>query len=237
VMGGGVGLSAHGSHRLVTPRTALAMPETSLGFFPDVGGTWLLSRAPGEIGTYLGLTGARIGGADAIFCGLADQAIEPGQWPVLLDQLAGVHAHEEIASTVASLNRGEAEHSPLSRRRTEIDQAFGGATVEQIVDALTRQATPFASETLALLTARSPMALKVTLAALRHARELRSLKDCLVLELRMALAMATRDDFLEGIRAAVIDKDQKPRWRPSKLEDIADLAVSRIVLGSGEQGQ
>ncbi len=229
VMGGGVGISAHGSHRLVTPRTALAMPETSIGFFPDVGGTWLLSRAPGELGTYLGLTGARIGAADAILCGLADGLIEPERWPALVGALAGAASKDDVARCLAGLDGSGKEEPRLARDRAEIDRSFAADRLEEIFTRLERDGSRFAADTLATLRARSPMALKVTLAALRQARSLATIGDCLELELRMSGPMARRPDFLEGIRAAVIDKDLSPRWSPASLEAVEDADVRRIV--------
>lgn len=229
VMGGGVGISAHGSHRLVTPRTALAMPETSIGFFPDVGGTWLLSRAPGELGTYLALTGARIGSADTILCGLADGLIELEQWPALVGALAGSASKDDVARCLAGLDGSGNEEPRLARNRAEIDRSFASDRVEEIFARLERAGSPFAADTLATLRARSPMALKVTLAALRLARSLATIGECLALELAMTGPMARRPDFPEGIRAAVIDKDQAPRWSPATLEAISDADVGRIV--------
>jgi len=235
VMGGGVGISAHGSHRFVTARTALAMPETGLGFFPDVGGTWLLARAPGEIGTYLGLTGARVDAADAISCGLADAQIEREQWPLLVEQLAAAKTKREAEDLLASFGTRAAKGAGLEQNRMAIDAAFSGESIEQVLDALQRMGTQFALQTYTALGDRSPMALKVTLAALRRARTLKSLEECLSMELHLARAMSARPDFLEGIRAAVIDKDQNPKWTPAPLEDVSAESVARIIDGTVEQ--
>jgi enoyl-CoA hydratase len=235
VMGGGVGVSAHGSHRFVTARTALAMPETSLGFFPDVGGTWLLSRAPGEFGTYIGLTGARLDAARAIYCRLADSRIGVEQWPGLVEELAAAKTRKDVIEPLTSCVIRLSDGRALAGNWAEIDAAFAGDNVEQIIARLKRSAAPFAAQALAALAARSPMALKVTLAALRRARTLKSLDDCLAMEMGLARAMSARPDFLEGIRAAVIDKDQKPRWAPARLEDIDSQTVARIIDGQAEQ--
>lgn len=231
VMGGGVGVSAHGSHRLVTDTTAVAMPETGIGFFPDVGATWLLSRAPGEVGTYLGLTGARMGAADAIFAGFADRLIERELWPALLEQLAGAQTRASVLAAIASADAGDAGPALLAGLRPDIDRHFAGRTVEAIVASLRHGSSEFAERTLKTLSGRCPMSLKVSLAALRHARTLPSLVACLGMESRMVLAMAARPDFLEGIRAAVIDKDQRPKWSPAALADIDEESVRRIVHG------
>jgi len=237
VMGGGVGLSAHGSHRFVTAHTTVAMPETSIGFFPDVGGTWLLSRATGQIGTYLGLTGARIGAPDAIACGLADRWIDAGQWPAIAEMLAGAATRKAAEAGLATIGNPSVVGAKLNSHRAEIDQAFSAATLEQIISALGQLGTPFATETVENLRSRAPMALKVTLAALRHARTLSSLVECLAIETRLARAMSQRSDFLEGIRAVVIDKDQAPRWSPATLEATTAESVQQIMHGTVEQSR
>jgi enoyl-CoA hydratase len=234
VMGGGVGISAHGSHRLVTPRTRIAMPEVTLGFFPDVGGTWLLAAAPGETGIYLGLTGARMSAADAIGCDMADACIDAGSWARILEDLRSAR----IAGAVDDIvGRAEIVPGPstLDAHAKEIGRHFSYRRVEEMLGALRKAGTPLAAEALARMEAASPMALKVSLAAIRHAVGLETLDDCLAMELRLAEAMASRGDFAEGIRAAVIDKDQRPRWSPARLEDIDDAAVSRLVEGIEEE--
>ena len=231
VMGGGVGVSAHGSHRLVTDTTAVAMPETGIGFFPDVGATWLLSRAPGEVGTCLGMTGARMGAADAIFAGFADQMIRREQWPVLLERLADAKSRQDVSKALRDADAGDAGPSSLAGLSAEIGAHFAGHAVEAIIASLRGSGSPFAQSALTTLSGRCPMSLKVTLAALRHARTLPSLEACLAMESRMVQAMSARPDFLEGIRAAVIDKDQRPKWSPAALEDISDESVRRIVCG------
>jgi enoyl-CoA hydratase len=233
VMGGGVGISAHGSHRLATPRTRIAMPETLLGFFPDVGGTWLLAATPGETGIYLGLTGARLAAADAIECDLSDACIEPGSWEKVLEGLRKAQIAGEI-DLIVNEDRIAPGQGELDGRAREIAQLFSFRRVEEMMSALRKTATPFAAEALKRMEAASPMALKVTLAAIRHAVGLETLDDSLAMELRLAEAMAFRGDFAEGIRAAVIDKDQNPRWSPATLGAIDDALVERMVKGISE---
>jgi enoyl-CoA hydratase len=227
VMGGGVGLACHGSHCVVTERTRIAMPEVSLGFFPDVGGTWLLSRAPGEIGTYLALTGQIAGGADAVGAGLADALVPSQALPELREALTGTHAgatHDDVRTIIDSFAVG-ATGGPIAANRATIDRAFAYDTVEEIVAALGRERTEFGTATLKQIGEKSPRGLKVTLRLLRQARKLTSLKQCLVREYRAALAVFASADFVEGVRAAIVDKDRNPRWSPARIEDVTPEIV------------
>ncbi len=222
VMGGGVGLACHGSHRLATDRTRIGMPEVGLGFFPDVGGTFLLSRAPGEIGTYLALTGETAGGADAVFAGLADAVIPAAELPDLraaLTRLPRGTGHAEVRALIAVTAAPRSE-GPITARRAEIDRLFAFDSMEEIVAALRADDSDFARETLKTIGEKSPRGLKVTLRLLREARRLPSLRQCLVHEYRAALRVFASADFIEGIRAAIIDKDRNPRWAPERLEDV-----------------
>jgi enoyl-CoA hydratase len=227
VMGGGVGLACHSSHRVVTERTRIAMPEVGLGFFPDVGGTWLLSRAPGEIGTYLALTGQAAGGADAVAAGLADALVPSQALPELRAALTRAHSgatHDDVRAIIggfAAVTGG----GPIVATRAAIDRLFAFDTVEEIVAALTRERTEFGEATLKLIREKSPRGLKVTLRLLRQARELTSLKQCLVREYRAALAVFASADFVEGVRAAIVDKDRNPRWSPARIEDVTPQIV------------
>ncbi|MDP9836243.1 enoyl-CoA hydratase [Neorhizobium huautlense] len=227
-MGGGVGISAHGSHRIATDRLRLAMPETGIGFFPDVGATFLLSRSPGEVGTYLGLTGSIIGPADAIHAGFADVMVPFAGIDILREKLsalpAGADAHA-VSAVIHALAQTPsagmlAAHQPL------IDRTFAFDTVEDIMVALAREKSAFAAETHATLLTRSPSSLKITLRMLRRARESESLEDCLNREFSGSMAVLGLADFYEGIRAAVIDKDRKPRWSPAALSDVKDADLA-----------
>jgi enoyl-CoA hydratase len=227
VMGGGVGLSAHSSHRVVTDRTKLAMPEVGLGFFPDVGGTWLLSHAPGEIGTYFGLTGQTMNGPDAVYAGFADAVVPAAQLPALRGALtngAGA-SHADVTTLVGSFATGEAA-GPVAALRPQIDRWFGHDRMQDIFAALQRDGSELALATLKTLNEKSPRGMVVTLKLLRLAQASSSLEECLVREYRAALAVFASDDFREGVRAAVIDKDRRPKWSPPTIEGVTPEMIA-----------
>ncbi|WP_035722692.1 enoyl-CoA hydratase/isomerase family protein [Bradyrhizobium sp. ARR65] len=222
VMGGGVGLSAHGRHRVVTERTKLAMPEVGLGFFPDVGGTWLLSRAPGELGTYFGLTGQTMNGPDAIYARFGDAVVPSGKLAELRDVLTKVRpgtSSDEIASLIEGFATGETS-GPVAALRPRIDKWFAFDRMQDILAALRQDGSDLALSTLKTLGEKSPRGMVVTLKLLRLARSASSLEHCLVREYRAALEVFRSDDFREGVRAAVIDKDRDPKWSPAAIEDV-----------------
>ena len=231
VMGGGVGLAGHASHRVATEKTRVAMPEVGLGFFPDVGGTWLLSRAPGEIGTYLGLTGQAANGSDAVSAGLADVQISSGDWPALREALTRLPPGANAAATMALIKRFAVtgEPGPIAKHRALIDKAFVFDSIEEIVAALEQDGSEFARVTLASIREKSPRGLKVTLKLLRLARSSASLEECLVREYRAALEVFASADFVEGVRAAIIDKDRDPKWSPARIEDVTPEIVARYL--------
>jgi len=222
VMGGGVGLSAHARHRVVTEKTKLAMPEVGLGFFPDVGGTWLLTRSPGEIGTFFGLSGQTMNGPDAIFARFADAVVPSAKLPALREALTGVApgiSSVEVDKIIAGFATGETA-GPMAARRSDIDRWFAHDRMEDIFAALGRDDSEVAQSTLKVLNEKSPRGMVVTLKLLRLSRNASSLEECLVREYRAALEVFRSDDFREGIRAAVIDKDRNPRWSPPRIEDV-----------------
>jgi enoyl-CoA hydratase len=228
VMGGGVGLSAHSSHRVVTDKTKLAMPEVGLGFFPDVGGTWLLSHSPGEIGTYFGLTGQTMNGPDAIHAGFADAVVPPGKLAALREALTKVRpgvTSAEVKALIAGFATGETA-GPVAAMQPNIDAWFAYDRMEDIVAALQRDGSELALSTLKTLNEKSPRGMVVTLKLLRLARASRSLEECLVREYRAALEVFASDDFREGVRAAVIDKDRNPKWSPPRIEDVTPAMVA-----------
>ncbi|MGY8705620.1 enoyl-CoA hydratase/isomerase family protein [Bradyrhizobium sp. 18BD] len=238
VMGGGVGLSGHASHRVVTDRTKLAMPEVGLGFFPDVGGTWLLSRSPGEIGTYFGLTGQTMNGPDAIHAKFADAVVPAAKWPELREALTKV-SPGVTAADVTKLINGFATRDaagPVAAKEPVIDALFGFDRMEDIFAALKRDGSEFALATLKTLNEKSPRGMVVTLKLLRLARTASSLEECLVREYRAALEVFRSDDFREGVRAAVIDKDRSPTWSPPRVEDVTPqmLAPYLAEIGADE---
>jgi enoyl-CoA hydratase len=228
VMGGGVGLSAHSSHRVVTERTKLAMPEVGLGFFPDVGGTFLLSRSPGEIGTYFGLTGQIMNGPDAVHARFADAVVPSAKLPALREVLTRVRAgtlSSEIRTLIEGFATGE-KAGPVAAMQAQIDGWFAHDRMEDIVAALKRDSSELAQSTLDTLGEKSPRGMVVTLRLLRLARKSASLEECLVREYRAALEVFRSDDFREGVRAAVIDKDRNPKWSPPRIEDVTPAMVA-----------
>src|ERR1700722_12798920 len=241
VMGGGVGLSAHGRHRVVTEKTKLAMPEVGLGFFPDVGGTWLLSRSPGEIGTYFGLTGQTMNGPDAIYAKFADTVVPSSQLPALRDVLTKVRpgtTSSEVETLIEGFSTGETS-GPVAAKQAKIDSWFAGDRMQDIFASLARDGSELALATLKTLNEKSPRGMVVTLKLLRLGRSSSSLEQCLVREYRAALEVFASDDFREGVRAAVIDKDRNPRWSPQRIEDVtpamlapyfADIGVDELVF-------
>jgi enoyl-CoA hydratase len=228
VMGGGVGLSAHASHRVVTDKTKLAMPEVGLGFFPDVGGTWLLSHSSGEIGTYFGLTGQTMNGPDAIHAGFADAVVPSAKLAALREALTNVRpgiTSAEVKALIAGFATGETA-GPVAAMEGRIDGWFAHDRMEDIVAALQRDGSELALSTLKTLNEKSPRGMVVTLKLLRLARASRSLEECLVREYRAALEVFASDDFREGVRAAVIDKDRNPKWSPPRIEDVTPEMVA-----------
>ncbi|MFF6776810.1 enoyl-CoA hydratase/isomerase family protein [Streptomyces sp. NPDC012637] len=232
VMGGGVGVSGHGSVRVVTERSRVAMPETGIGFVPDVGGTWLLGRAPGELGTHLALTGTQAGAADALLTGLADHFVPAADLPALAAELTRLPAAEAVARFARTAPPGE-----LAGQREWIDECYRADTVEEIVRRLGDSGIPEAKETATVLLTRSPTALKATLAAVRRARTLDSLEAALDTEFRLSRAALRSPDLVEGIRAQVVDKDRNPRWTPPTLPEVTEAATESwfAPLPEGEE--
>jgi enoyl-CoA hydratase/carnithine racemase len=224
VMGGGVGISAHGSHRVVTERTVFAMPETGIGLFPDVGATWLLSRCPGESGIYLGLTGARLQAADLIALGLAEGMVPSERLDAFESSLADAG---KSARVDALLHRFQADPGApsLAPHRAAIDRCFSEPTVERILAALDAEGTGWAKAAAATLRTKSPTSLKVSLRQLRLGRTLPDFEAAMRLEFRLVQHFMAGGDFFEGVRAVVIDKDQRPRWSPDRLEAVSEAAV------------
>lgn len=222
VMGGGVGVSAHGGVRIVTERSRIAMPETGIGFVPDVGGTYLLTRTPGELGTHLALTGSAVGAGDALLCGLADHYVPSERLAEFTAALAGSDVDEVVARYATDAPEGE-----LGARRAWIDACYAADSVEEIVDRLYDCGERAAKETAETLLGKSPTSLKVTLAALRRARALASLEQVLDQEYRVSATAITAPDMVEGIRAQVVDKDRDPHWSPAELTRVTDAEVAR----------
>jgi enoyl-CoA hydratase len=234
VMGGGIGLSGHARWRIVTERSHLAMPETTIGLIPDVGGTWLLSRAPGETGIYLGLMGERMNAADAIYAGFSDAMVPSSTLPELVAELAG--SNRPVDATIDAMKR-EPQPGKLAGHRADIDDAFRFDTVETIRDALATMPGEWAKETLAAFAPRSPLSMKTTLAAILNARRLGSLEEALNAEYRLTVRLFEHGEFPEGVRALLVDKDRAPKWNPPRLEDVTPAMVTGLMapLPAGEE--
>ena len=222
VMGGGVGVSSHGSHRILTERTRFAMPETGIGYFTDVGATWLLPRAPGEFGTYLGLTGRDIGAAAVIHARLADSFVPSERIGELIASLSASATADDVSAAIRAVS-SEPPASALLDHLSVIDRCFAFDAVEEILAALEKDESDFARETLELLKTRSAISLKLTLSLLRAGRASATLNECLEREYAATLAMLSNPDFYEGVGAAVIDKDRNPKWSVGLSEATPDL--------------
>ena len=226
VMGGGIGLSGHARHRVVTERSRLSMPETGIGLIPDVGASWLLARAPGECGMYLGLTGESMAAADAIYAGFADLFIPSAKITGVVERLttAGGPIDDILNAAKEDPGRGV-----LPSRRGEIDRAFSAASVEAIIAALSHATDAWAREMVATLAQKSPKALKLAHAAIRNARSLASLEQALNVEFRLTVRLFEDGEFPEGVRALLIAKDRQPRWQPPRLEEVEPASVARYL--------
>jgi enoyl-CoA hydratase len=212
VMGGGVGVAAHAAVRIVTDTTKMGMPEVGIGLIPDVGGTYLLSRAPGRLGLHAALTGAPFSGADAIAMGFADHYVPHDALPAFKDAVVADGVDAALAAHAT-----EPPASPLLAQRHWIDECYAGETVADIIAELRGHDSGPANDAADLIATRSPIALSVALAAIRRAADLNSLEDVLRQEFRTSSTAARSHDLVEGIRAQLIDKDRNPQWSPSTL--------------------
>ena len=237
VMGGGVGVSVHGSHRVAGDRYTFGMPEVGIGFFPDVGATWFLPRLPGELGTFCGLTGERFGGADAVAAGLATHRIPSARFGALLDGLTGTVSIDALLAAFAE----PAGEGAIMARRGAIDRLFTGNRVEDILAALDHEASSrsaeaeWAAKTAATMRTKSPLSLKLALAQVRRGKAW-DFETCMRAEFRIVSRVIHGHDFYEGVRAVIVDKDNKPRWRPATLAAVSEAEVERhfAALGAGE---
>ncbi|MHC1406293.1 enoyl-CoA hydratase/isomerase family protein [Mycobacterium avium] len=220
VMGGGVGVSAHANTRVVTDTSKVAMPEVGIGFIPDVGGVYLLSRAPGGLGLHAALTGAPFSGADAIAMGFADHYVPHADVEAFRRAVVADGVESALAKYAVEPPPGE-----LAAQRDWIDECYAGQTVEDIVAALRAHGASPAHDAADLIATRSPIALSVTLAAVRRAADLPTLKDVLVQGYRVSSASLRSHDLVEGIRAQLIDKDRNPQWSPARLADVTAADV------------
>jgi enoyl-CoA hydratase len=230
-MGGGIGLSAHARHRIVTEKSQLAMPETTIGLIPDVGGTWLLSRLRPGLGAYIGLSGHRMNGSDAIQTGFAQSYVPTEAIASLIRELSepGDRSVDDIVEAFET----PVPLSPLMADAEKIETWFGGDRMELILERLSETTDPMAQRIKADLAVRSPLALKATLAAVRRARSLRTLEEALAIEYRLCTALFHRGEFIEGVRALLVDKDKAPRWNPPTLAEVGDDLVAGLFARSG----
>ena len=233
-MGGGVGLSVHGSHRVAGDRFLFAMPEVSIGFFPDVGATWFLPRMPGELGAYVALTGERFGAADSVASSVATHRVPSQRFPELADALCGATSVDALLAAFA-----EPAETPIATKRPAIDRLFKGDSVEGILAALDAEQggdADFARGAAVTIRAKSPTSLKLALAQVRAGAAL-SFDACMQTEFRIVSRIIHGHDFYEGVRAVIVDKDNKPRWNPSALAQVTpqDIAQHFALLPQADE--
>jgi enoyl-CoA hydratase len=216
VMGGGVGVSVHGSHRIADETTTFAMPETAIGLFPDVGGSFFLPRCPGRLGLFIALTGARLKTPDCLYAGIATHFVARDKRAALLERLCDGAPFDDLAETVPD--------TFLSSHRKSIDAFFAHDTAEEILAALDADHTDWSRDTAKTIRAKSPTSAKITVRQLREGAML-SFDDCMRMEYRMVQRIVAGHDFYEGVRATIIDKDGMPKWRPAALADVSDADV------------
>ena len=228
VMGGGVGLAAHGRYRLVTEKTMVAMPETAIGLIPDVGGTWLLGHAQGRCGEYLGLTGARMDGSDAIQAGFADCFVPRGEIAALVARLS-----DDKGGAIDDIMEAAADNpvppSKLASAHALISQIFAEDTVEAMHQMALGTTDPLAQRVASDLASKSPKALKLALAAIRQARSTPTLEAALTVEYRLVNRLYRDGEFVEGVRALLIDKDKAPKWQPATLAAVTPQMISTYL--------
>lgn len=249
VMGGGVGVSIHGKYRVATEHTVFAMPETNIGFFPDIGSTYVLPRLRGGIGNYIALTGTRLYANDLLYAGLATHHIPSKSLKELVNSIVqacygksddgdGEFEQDCVAPVLMKYHEElDLNQSFLARHRDQIEEAFHEKTcVEDILRTLEQSQTEFAISTLETLNKMSPTSLKITLESMNRGKEMKDLGACLEMEYRMGqVAMRSQSDFYEGIRALLVDKDQQPRWNPSTLSNVTKEIVESYFQSLGDK--
>lgn len=229
VMGGGAGVSVHGRYRLADPGITFAMPETLIGFIPDVGSSYFLSRMPDQIGLYLALSGARVTADDALALGLVTHLVGQGDFTAVIDQLAqGASVDAAIAPYVKTPGP-----SALIQHRDTIAKYFGAASVDDVLAGLDRDGGDFATQAAQTIRAMSPTSVKIVFRQIRDAAQM-TLRQCLAMEYRLAARVLREHDFFEGVRAALVDKDRSPKWKPASLADVGDVAPYFASLGERE---
>ena len=224
-MGGGVGLAMPARYRIATEKTTFAMPETGIGLFPDVGGGWFLPRMPSHIGTWLALTGGRIKAADCELIGVATDFVESGKVEALK---AAIVADPAAIDRLLTEYEGDAGRPPLAAHQDEIDKIFGADTLEEILAGLKAAGTEWASEQLKVLATKSPQTMKVALRQLRLGGKMESFAENMTMEYRIGARVVQRHDFIEGVRAVIVDKDNSPRWNPPTPEGVSEAMLDEI---------
>jgi len=227
-MGGGVGLAMPARYRVATEKTTFAMPETGIGLFPDVGGGWFLPRMPGHIGLWLALTGGRIKAADCELVGVATDFVESGK---ITELKAAIVADPAAIETLLTEYEGDAGRPPLAQHQDEIDRIFGLETLEAILAALKASGSEWANEQLKILATKSPQTMKVALRQLRLGGEAKTFAENMAMEYRIGARVVQRHDFLEGVRAVIVDKDHAPRWNPPTPEGVSETMLDAIFAG------
>lgn len=228
-MGGGVGISIHGSHRIATERFTFAMPETRIGFFPDIGSSYFLPRCPGSLGVYLGLTSKQINTTDALYTGLVDYGVSSDQLENIVQALAdhplnAQNSHSAISKIIEPFTTSF-ENSTLSSYKKEINHCFSAESIMEIINRLRQLRTGWSEETIEDLLTRSPTSLTVTLKEMHEGKRM-DFDNCMKMEYRLACHFLQSHDFFEGVRARVIDKDNQPTWKPAKLDEITNALIN-----------
>ncbi|MBN9000481.1 MAG: enoyl-CoA hydratase/isomerase family protein [Rhizobiales bacterium] len=233
VMGGGAGISIHGSHRVFAEGAVFSMPETGIGFFTDVGSSYVLARLPHEIGVYCGLTSARLARGDALHVGIATHAAPAAAFDAIVDALAG---SGDVEAVLAPYRSATTPPETLGAVDAEIARIFATGTVDAILarlDAVEGQHAPFFGRAADAIRSKSPTSLKIVLRQIRAARAL-DFDDCIRLDYRIAHQILTGHDFYEGVRAALVDKDRNPRWRPATLAEVDARTVEAHFVPPAE---
>ncbi|KAL1506405.1 hypothetical protein ABEB36_005775 [Hypothenemus hampei] len=226
VMGGGVGLSVHGRYRVATERSLFAMPETQIGLFPDVGGSYFLPRLNGKLGWYLALTGVRLKGSDILKAGIATHYIDSTNLNAIEEELLKSSNDSDIKTVLNNFQKEDKSEFSLAPYLDQINACFSAPTIEEIYDRLNKDGSKWAQDTINLLNKMSPTSLKITMKELELGEQL-NLNACLQMEYRMAVNCIDGHDFKEGVRALLIDKDQNPKWNPPDLKGVTEEIVNK----------
>jgi enoyl-CoA hydratase len=229
-MGGGVGVSINGSHRVAGETMVFAMPETGIGLFPDVGGSYFLPRCPGQIGMYLGLSGARLKAADSLYAGIATHFVPTEKWDGLVNTLAG---GAEAQAAIGAV-QDTVPDTFLSEHRAAIDRIFGGNSLEEILSSLDAEHEDWADDCARTIRAKSPTSLKLAFRQLREGAKL-EFDDCMRMEFRLVNRVVAGHEFYEGVRATIIDKDGAPKWQPADLAQVSDADIAAYFAPLGEK--